>query len=432
MFPKALFYIHNLISLSLLLFAVSRSLIPKYRQRTMLLLSGGILSACTLLAYFSERYPFVDTVRPFVMMAIFFSSALFLYQDKPFRKLLVMLCNYFALLATEVFMYLANPAKNNLVIQRDFSVVSPLWYVLYLGCQSILLLILYIAFRRKKLDDVDSLPIKQYWFFLFFPISQFVLLNGALSPLIDSISLRASILVAGFVVVCIIADYIWFRQIRKMTDNVRLQMENDLLGKRIEAQREYYKTLSANYADMAVMRHDIANHIYSIRALLQDGKPEEAMQYATELEKSRVAQDLLSDCKNSVVQSFLRHKLGELQEQKLSADFRVNLAPVTGISDTDLIIALGNMLDNATEACAAAPQREIRLTVKQSDGYVQIETENTCPQSITPHKRRIAYLKRGLGTSILQALAEQYHGKYLSVREDGINHAVLTMQESKK
>ena len=130
MFPKALFYIHNLISLSLLLFAVSRSLIPKYRQRTMLLLSGGILSACTLLACFSERYPFVDTVRPFVMMAIFFSSALFLYQDKPFRKLLVMLCNYFALLATEVFMYLINPAKNNLVIQRDFSVVSPLWYVI--------------------------------------------------------------------------------------------------------------------------------------------------------------------------------------------------------------------------------------------------------------------------------------------------------------
>lgn len=428
MFPKALFYIHNLISLSLLLFAVSRSLIPKYRQRTMLLLSGGILSACTLLAYFSERYPFVDTVRPFVMMAIFFSSALFLYQDKPFRKLLVMLCNYFALLATEVFMYLINPAKNNLVIQRDFSVVSPLWYVLYLGCQSILLLILYIAFRRKKLDDVDSLPIKQYWFF---PISQFVLLNGALSPLIESISPRASIFVAGFVVLCVIADYIWFRQLRKMTDNVRLQTENDLLGKRIEAQREYYKTLSANYANMAVMRHDIANHIYSIRALLQDGKLEEAMQYAAELEKSRVAQDILSDCRNSVVQSFLRHKLNELREQKLSVDFRVNLAPVTGISDTDLIIAIGNMLDNAVEACALAQQHSIHLSVKQRDGYVQVETENTYPQSITSHKRRIAYLKRGLGTSILQALAEQYHGKYLSVREDGIHHAVLTMHESK-
>ena len=432
MFPKLLFFIHNLISLSLLLFAASRSLTPKYSKMMMALFDSGILSSCALLAYFSERYPFVDTVRPFLMMAIFFSSALFLYQDKPFRKLLVMLCNYFALLATEMFMYLTNPAKYNLVMQREFSKVNPLWYVLYLGCQGILHLILYIAFRREALDHVDGLPIKQYWFFLFFPISQFVLLNGALAPLIESISPRASLLVAGFVVVCVIADYIWFRQIRKMTDNVRLQTENDLLGKRIEAQREYYKTLSANYADMAVMRHDIANHIYSIRALLQDGKPEEAMQYAAELEKSRVAQGILSDCKNSVVQSFLRHKLDELQEQKLSADFRVNLAPVTGVSDTDLIIALGNMLDNAVEACASAPQREICLTMRQSDGYVQIETENTCPQSITPHKRRIAYLKRGLGTSILQALAEQYHGTYLSVREDGTNHAVLTMQESQK
>ena len=130
---------------------------------------------------------------------------------------------------------------------------------------------------------------------------------------------------------------------------------------------------------MAVMRHDIANHIYSIRALLQDGKPEEAMQYAAELEKSRVAQDILSDCRNSVVQSFLRHKLNELREQKLSVDFRVNLAPVTGISDTDLIIAIGNMLDNAVEACALAQQHSIHLSVNQRDGYVQVETESTYP-----------------------------------------------------
>ena len=46
----------------------------------------------------------------------FLADILRTYQDKPFRKLLVMLCNYFALLATEVFMYLINPAKNNFFI----------------------------------------------------------------------------------------------------------------------------------------------------------------------------------------------------------------------------------------------------------------------------------------------------------------------------
>ena len=70
-----------------------------------------------------------------------------------------------------------------------------------------------------------------------------------------------------------------------MSDNARLKAENDLLGKQIEAQQEYYKTLSANYADMAAMRHDIANHIFTIRAPLLDGKSGKAMQYAAKLEK---------------------------------------------------------------------------------------------------------------------------------------------------
>ena len=216
-----------------------------------------------------------------------------------------------------------------------------------------------------------------------------------------------------------------------MSDNARLKAENDLLGKQIEAQHEYYKALSASFADMAALRHDIANHMFTIRALLQDGKSDEAMQHAARLEQSRAAQSILSSCKNSVVQSFLQHKLDELRKQEIVSDFDVTLAPVTGISDTDLIVALGNMLDNAAEACASVPERSIRLTVKQADGYVQIETENTCAAQAAPKKRRIAYLERGIGTSILRSLAEQYHGSYTSARTDGVNHAALVLRENR-
>ena len=102
------------------------------------------------------------------------------------------------------------------------------------------------------------------------------------------------------------------------------------------------------------------------------------MQYAARLEQSPAAQSILSACKNSVVHSFLRHRLQELNGKEISSSFDVTLAPVAGIPDTDLIIALGNLLDNAVEACTAAQERRIRLTVRQKDGYIQIETENTC------------------------------------------------------
>ena len=78
----------------------------------------------------------------------------------------------------------------------------------------------------------------------------------------------------------------------------------------------------------------------------------------------------------------------------------------------------------------AAQERRIRLTVRQTDGYIHIETENTCAPGTTPKKRRIAYLDRGIGSSILRSLAEQYHGSYTSAREGDINHSVLVLREN--
>ena len=78
----------------------------------------------------------------------------------------------------------------------------------------------------------------------------------------------------------------------------------------------------------------------------------------------------------------------------------------------------------------AAQERRIRLTVRQKDGYIQIETENTCAPGTTPKKRRIAYLDRGIGTSILRSLAEQYRGSYTSARDGDVNHSVLILREN--
>ena len=127
--------------------------------------------------------------------------------------------------------------------------------------------------------------------------------------------------------------------------------------------------------------------MFTVRALLLDGKSDEAMQYAARLEQSPAAQSILSACKNSVVHSFLRHRLQELKGKEISSAFDVTLAPVAGISDTDLIIALGNLLDNAAEACMAAQERRIRLTVRQTDGS-KVPISRTYRQSAIEEFRR--------------------------------------------
>ena len=425
-----IFAVHNLLSLSMLWFATNRCLEPKYCRRTTILLEACGLALCGIIALLAKSFPLVESLRPFAMIAVFCSFAVILFQNRFFRKLLVMFCIFCSIVVSELLLYLLFPSITLELSQRKFSMLAVWWYLSFLVCEAIYLFFICRLFHKKSSDDMEQLPARQYWFFLFFPISQYALLTGYFFSIADNISTLTSFLIIICALVCFVADFIWFREIRRLSDNVRLKAENDLLGKQIEAQREYYKTLTANYADMATLRHDIANHIFTIRVLLLDGKSDEAMQYATQLEQNPAARSILSACKNSVVHSFLLHRLEELNEKDISSSFDVALAPVAGIPDTDLIIALGNLLDNAAEACAAAQERRIRLTVRQTDGYIHIETENTCAPGTAPKKRRIAYLERGIGSSILRSIAEQYHGSYTSAREGDVNHSVLVLREN--
>lgn len=429
MLASVIFLVHNALVFAAMWTLANLCLDAKFSRRTILvveLLSILFYDAVGVVSYY---VPWVDALRPIAVAGSFYVLTFLLFKNRFFRKALVATCVYAAVIATEATVYLTFPSLTISVHYRSLSMSSVWWYVVYLCCLAILLYLVYLLLRKKSSDSIDRLSAKQYWFFLFFPLSQYILLAAWFISFGEQPSQVNLLVLTISALICFAADVVWFREMSRIADNARLKAENDLLEKQVAVQRDYYEMLSANYADMSAMRHDIANHIYTIRVLLQDGKAEEAISYAERLEQSRAAKTILSSCKNSVVHSFLCHKLEEFSGKGIDASFDVTLAPKVGIPDTDLIIALGNLLDNAAEACLAAQSHAARLKVSQADGCLHIETENSCSAVSLPKKRRIAYLNRGIGTSILQSLAAQYGGTYTSANEAGINHAVLILKE---
>ena len=429
MWDYIVFLIYNAIIIFLMWFTVNRCLVPKHRVRLVWLIEAGCLLLQMLVGILPPLIAGLEDMRPVFVAVLYLLPIILLYKDKLLRRLLVMIGIYFSEFATEIIHYLLFPTQAVDLYYRNVSMASVWKYVFFICCLSLMLYLVYALLHRRSVDDMNRLSARQYWFFLFFPISQLLLLGGWFLSFGEKPSPLNYAVLSISAVVCFVADVVWFREMSRIADVARMKAENDLLEKQAEVQREYYELLSSNYTDMSAMRHDIANHIYTIRVLLQDGKSEEAIRYAAELEQSRPAQSVLSSVKNSAVHSFLRHKLEELNEKDIRTEFDVSLTPDAGIPDTDLIIALGNLLDNAAEACAAAQEHTLHLKMSQKDGYIHIETENSCAAVPAPKKRKVAYLSRGIGTSILQSLAKQYNGSYTSANEGGSNHAVLVLRE---
>jgi len=116
-----------------------------------------------------------------------------------------------------------------------------------------------------------------------FPLSQLVLLilcitkaqNGSMS------GLRFFLLLAG----CVLADlgiYLSFRAIRR---SARETARVEAMERRVEMQRDYYENLAKKYEQLRHIRHDCANHCYTLRMLVQSGQCDKARDYAKALEE---------------------------------------------------------------------------------------------------------------------------------------------------
>ena len=132
---------------------------------------------------------------------------------------------------------------------------------------------------------------------------------------------------------------------------------------------KYYQLMAQSYSNMRQMRHDIANHICTIHAMLQSNEKDAAQKYVAELEKTTAVRSLLSDCQNTAVDAFLRERMENLAAQGITLSVDIHLPPYCFVSDVDLITALGNLLDNAADACRQLPNAHIAVKASLSDGF---------------------------------------------------------------
>lgn len=404
---------------------MDRIMTRRFSVRTTVLL----WAAASPLYFVLPQYilPYGTLLRALTGFISFALLQLLLFRDPWYKVLFVIFMLNGIMMVADILTVsiVTQPEVLQNAIETDQQPTFPIaGYGVCLGIHAVLLWIFVLFLNRYH----NRLSPSEWLLYLAFPISQCLLLFGWMDVSRMELDVSRLALMLTAMAICVAADAALFSAIRGMAQRGELRAKNTFLETQIARQKEHYAALTAQYQAIRRMRHDIASHLYTIELLLQQGKYHEAKTYSQEVQEVNRYQSQLGRCENPVVDAYLYSRVTELQQEGASLTVAAEIPEHCVVSDIDLIIALGNMLDNAWEASRSGDAPEIHIRAACRPDGVFLETRNTIGPAMHEKKRRIPELERGIGFQILQELAEKYHGTFVHDREAGWFRAALVLK----
>lgn len=195
----------------------------------------------------------------------------------------------------------------------------------------------------------------------------------------------------------------------------------------MERENENYRAIADSYAEIRNIKHDLKNQVNVLNDLIKDNKYYEARKYISQLHKEVERSALVCYTGNSAVDSIINLKGDYAKSHNIEFITKIKVNSV----DFDAIgicRILGNVLDNAVEACVRTEvvEKYVCIAMYQLDNKLIIEIENTSlpvdvNNLITSKKNKSAH---GIGMqSIKQTVASMngfftynYNNGYFSIK----------------
>lgn len=131
----------------------------------------------------------------------------------------------------------------------------------------------------------------------------------------------------------------------------------------------------AENEEIRKLRHDMKHYIAGAKLLLNDSRTDALKNYLDEVDEKITICDSIKT-ENQSLSAILNLKNVIAKQKGIVMKVSV-FSKLSQISDTDIFILFGNLLDNAIEACEKCESGEISVTIFEKSGFTNIEITNT-------------------------------------------------------
>jgi sensor histidine kinase regulating citrate/malate metabolism len=203
------------------------------------------------------------------------------------------------------------------------------------------------------------------------------------------------------------------------------EYQNELMSKHYDEVENIYRTMRG-------WKHDFHNHLQAIKAYISTGQIDELLGFCDKLELDLKSVDTVMKTGNVMLDAILGSKLSLAKQRNIEVAAKAAIPGKLQITDVDLCVLIGNLLDNAMEACVKTKNTKdlefdrpfIRIYIGMKGYHLYICVTNSVYGEIKKSGSRFISTKdsptHGFGLMRIDKVCEKYGGYCKRNSEPGV------------
>ncbi|MCH5251607.1 MAG: GHKL domain-containing protein [Lachnospiraceae bacterium] len=283
---------------------------------------------------------------------------------------------------------------------QDIGPESAWQYVIFgLISKLVAFLILVVVAKGFSPGQIGQLPWKTFFAYSIMPVASFFILfftmsfppgNG------ESNTMSAGLVVSSVAVLT--ANAVLLHIFEGYAENMEIKRQAELSEQKASLEAKHYEQLEKINQESSQHMHDVKHILQSANLLLGSGEIEQAQKVLSNVHENMVHTEQERYCRHSIINAVLCSK--QEVARAYGIQYQVEVEPVIDsgvLRPEDLIVVLGNLLDNAIEA-ASELQRNgfIRVFIKMRNRgtFLSISVENNYREEPERSGNRLITRKR--------------------------------------
>lgn len=280
---------------------------------------------------------------------------------------------------------------------------------------------LVLAFVVKLVRPlIDSTEYHSFWKYMWMVPASFYLIYRPLiqEGLLNSIQDGTNIQFMPFI--WAVGTFLTYFAIIKMfseaANNSYLKEQLRVMDTQLDIQAEKYEKLSNNIEETRRQSHDLRHHLTVMRGYLTSKDYGGLEQYLNQYQETVESAEDNPYCENYAIDSIVRYHLTIAKRKNIQTQVQIAVPKTLPFPDTDIGIILGNLLENAVEACSRqkGDKRFIKIKIGMTGiNNLTILISNSFDGNLQEKEGTFFSSKRsgeGIGIHSVQVIAHKYNG----------------------